>query len=45
MQEVENNKFTVVDSQSFNDKITNQLNILKEKDARIITLMTLLQGN
>ena len=30
------NKFEVVESQSFNDEITNQLEILRDKDVRII---------
>jgi gamma-aminobutyric acid type B receptor len=34
--ELEKNKFEVVESQSFNDEITNQLEILRDKDTRII---------
>ena len=34
--ELEKNKFEVVESQSFNDEITNQLEILRDKDIRII---------
>lgn len=35
VSELEKNKFKVEESQSFNDEITNQLEILKEKDVRI----------
>lgn len=36
VSELEKNNFTVVGSQSFNDEITDQLNILIQKDIRII---------
>lgn len=36
ISELENKGFEVVASQSFNDEISNQLNILMEKDVRIL---------
>ena len=36
ISELVKNKFEVVESQSFNDEITNQLEILRDKDVRII---------
>ncbi|CAB4069502.1 GABBR [Lepeophtheirus salmonis] len=36
VSELEKNNFTIVESQSFNDEITNQLDILLKKDIRII---------
>lgn len=36
MSELERNKFQVVESQSFNDELTTELNTLKQKDIRII---------
>ena len=36
VSKLEENDFQVVESQSFNDELTNQLDILKSKDIRII---------
>ncbi len=36
MSKLEGKSFEVVESQSFNDEITDQLDILKAKDIRII---------